>query len=64
MLFCFVGWIMERGNFLCARDASTRDYVSKLKLRVPVFVVFCVEAESWNEVLPTPLRVTMRQTQG
>ena len=36
-----VRWIIERGNFLCAGYASTRGYASKLKLRVPVFVLFC-----------------------
>ena len=29
------GWTIERGNLLCA------GYVSNLRLRVPVFVVFC-----------------------
>ena len=28
-------WIIERGNFLCA------GYASKIKLRVPVFVLLC-----------------------
>ena len=37
----FGGWIMEGGNFLCAGYAFTRSYASKLKLRVPVLVVFC-----------------------
>ena len=37
----FGGWIIERGNFLCAGYASTRGYASKLRLRVPVFVLFC-----------------------
>ena len=37
----FGGWIIERGNFLCAGYASTRGYASNLRLRVPVFVVFC-----------------------
>ena len=32
---------IERGNFACAGDASTCGYASKLRLRVPVFVVFC-----------------------
>ena len=36
-----VSWIIDRGNFLCAGYASTRGYASKLKLRVPVFVLFC-----------------------
>ena len=36
-----VRWIIERGNFLCAGYASTRGYASKLKLRVPVSVLFC-----------------------
>ena len=35
------GWIIERGNLLCAGYASTRGYASNLRLRVPVFVVFC-----------------------
>ena len=34
-------WIIERGNFLCAGYASTRGYASKIKLRVPVFVLLC-----------------------
>ena len=40
----FGGWIKERGNFmnfLCVGHASTRGYASNLRLRVPVFVVFC-----------------------
>ena len=32
---------MERGNFLCAGYASPRGYASKLRLRVPVLVLFC-----------------------
>ena len=35
VVFCRSSWIIERGNFLCAR------YASKFKLRVPLFVVFC-----------------------
>ena len=66
VLFCRVSWIMERDKFLCAGYASTRGYASKLKLRVPVFVVFCVEAGSLNEaicyVLATRLREAPRQT--
>ena len=38
-------WIIERGNFLFAGYASTRGYASKIKLRVPVFVLFC--GASW-----------------
>ena len=51
LLFCGVGWIVEQGNFLCSGYASTCGYASKLKLRVPVFVVFCVEAGSLNEAI-------------
>ena len=38
---CRVAWIIERSNFLCGGYASTRDYTSKLRLRVLVFLVFC-----------------------
>ena len=37
-------WMIERGNFLRAGYASTHGYASKLRLRVPVFVVFCCGA--------------------
>ena len=40
-VFCHGGWIIERGNLLCAGYAPTRGYASNLRLRGPVFVVFC-----------------------
>ena len=40
VLLCGGSWIIERGNFLYAGYASTRGYALKLRLRVPVFVVF------------------------
>ena len=33
--------IIEPGALLCAGYSSTSNYASKLRLRVPVFVVFC-----------------------
>ena len=60
------GWIIERGNLLCAGYASTRGYASNLRLRVLVFVVFCHGPVSLNEaisyVLATRLRGATRQT--
>ena len=60
------GWIIERGNLLCAGYASTRGYTSNLRLRVLVFVVFCNGPLSLNEaisyVLATRLRGATRQT--
>ena len=60
------GWIIERGNLLCAGYASTRGYTSNLRLTVLVFVVFCHGPVSLNEaisyVLATRLRGATRQT--
>ena len=36
LVFCRLAWITERSNFLCG------GYASKLRLRVLVFVVFCL----------------------
>ena len=33
VLLCGVGWIIQRGNFLCAGYASTRVYASKIKVK-------------------------------